>query len=176
MKFKFVLTERDYVDFNLFYNKNLKFLKKQRKTFRIIFTLLPIIIIILFLPIEGIYSNVPLSIFFIILSLILSVLIFHFYFKLNDSAMEGITYKILNERKHDFPFEMTISFEDDKIISTKKFENVSMGYEKIKSLEISDKAIYVFTEIARAIILPNHIFASNAEKQELIDFINSKIK
>ncbi len=176
MEFKFVLTERDYVDFNLYYNKNLKFLKKQRKTFRIIFTLLPIIIILLFLPIEGIYSNVPLSIFFIILSLILSALIFHFYFKLNDSAMEGITYKILNERKHDYPFEINLSFKNDKIISNTKFENTFINYEGIKSLEISDKAVYVFTSITRALILPNHIFASNAEKQELIDFINSKIK
>ncbi len=63
-----------------------------------------------------------------------------------------------------------------KLFQPKNLKMFLWDMKKIKSLEISDKAIYVFTEIARALILPNHIFASNAEKQELIDFINSKIK
>ncbi len=130
MEFKFVVTEKDFVDFNVFYAQNFKFVQKQKKIFRFIFALLPVLVILIFLPIESIFSNIYLSTFFIALSLILSISIFRFYPKFDNSAIESTIYKILKERKHDFPFEMTISFEDDKIISTKKFENVSMGYEK----------------------------------------------
>ena len=70
---------------------------------------------------------------------------------------------------------MKFTFEF-KIQTVTEYEESYVKYAAITQIKQSDKAIYLYTAPAMAMILPIRVFADEAEKQECINFINARFR
>lgn len=178
MKFTFELTEQDYLEFNMFTMKNYKFYKTQIKLFRIIFTIVPIGTGLVHLLLDGAKSSrtdVIVSLF--VAMTLLSILFWFVFPKFFDALTLRNAQKILfKEGKNNSLGEQTILFEKDKIQIVTEYEKSSIQYAAITQIKQSEKAIYLYTAPAMAMILPIRVFADEAEKQECINFINARLR
>lgn len=178
MKFIFELTEQDYLDFNMFTVKNYKFYKTKIKLFRVIFTIVPIgtgLVCWLFDGIKRSRADFMVGLF--VAMTLLSILFWLVFPKFFDILMLRNAKKILfKEGKNNILGERTLFFEEDKIQTLTEYEESSIHYGAITQIKQSEKAIYLYTAPAMAMILPIRVFADEVEKQEFINFINTRLR
>lgn len=108
---------------------------------------------------------------------LLSILFWLVFPKFFDILMLRNAKKILfKEGKNNISGERTLFFEEDKIQTLTEYEESSIQYGAITQIKQSEKAIYLYTAPAMAMILPIRVFADEVEKQEFINFINTRLR
>ena len=176
MKFTFELMEQDYLDFNMFTVKNYKFYKTQMKLFRGIFTIIPIGTGLVNLLLNG-EKRIGVIVALLIVMTLISILFWCGFPKFYDALMLRNAKKILfREGENRILGKRTLFFEEDRIQTVTEYEESCVKYAAITQIKQSDKAIYLYTAPAMAMILPIRVFADEAEKQECINFINARFR
>lgn len=162
MKVTFDLTLQDYIDFTVFHSKNSKRLKFQVETYRIFTSLIPIIIGLIIMWFDD--SN---DVYLMIFSSLISIIVFFYlpkYFYDDMIKTEVFNNDIILGKK-------TLEFYDDIM----RFNNINLRYDSITCIKQSDSAIYLFRSYMSVFIIPFRVFELDEQKQEFIDYINSKI-
>lgn len=171
-KFTFELTEQDYLDFNMFWVKTSKYVRKQIRIFRILFALLPFLVLFLNLDTERMDVFIITLVFFGVISILFFVYLpaLHRAF-----TLMGLKRMLSGQRNNNLG-ERTVMFEGNRMLHKTAYEDISMSYEKIVDLQQSDGAVYLFTAPAIALIIPFRVFATEEDKQRFIDFLKSKLR
>ncbi len=171
-KFTFELTQQDYLDFNMFWVKTSKYVQKQIRTFRILFALLPFLVLFLSLDTDRMDVFIITLVFFSIISILLFVYLpaLHRAF-----TLMGLKRMLAGQRNNNLG-ERTVRFEENRILHKTAYEDISMSYEKIIDLQQSDGAVYLFTAPAIALIIPFRVFSTEEERQSFIDYLKLKLR
>ena len=175
MRFTFNLTEQDWLDFNMFTVKNYEFYKRQKGVFRIVFTILPFAVGAVFWLLEGLKR--PDFIVGLLAAMIPLSLLFWFTFpRLYDALTLWNAKKILfKEGKSNILGSRTLFFEEDGIRTVTEYEESSLQYGAITKLQQSDKAVYLYTAPAMAVVLPLRVFEEEGNRQKWVDFIRARL-
>ncbi len=176
MKFTFELTEQDYIDFNLFFTKNSRAIKRQRIILWVLFTIVPVMagLIDIFFKRKG---NINIfTIYGFCFLLLLSIVFFFLFPKIWEKIIYRNVKKVMRDgTKNNILGERSIIFEEDNFNLITKYEKIFMTYKKIAEIKQSDVAIYLYTSPTTALIMPLRIFSSEKEKNNFISFIESKL-
>ncbi|MDO4793152.1 MAG: YcxB family protein [Filifactor alocis] len=176
LRFSFDFTKQDYVDFSMFAIEGMKFYRRQKKLFHIVFTLIPPGMWLFFWLMEGrgridFVDKCTLSVMGV-----LSFLFYRYFPKFYDALILANTKKIIfKEGRSNIFGRTTVEFGEDKLLHITEYEESSMRYEKITKVMESDKAIYLFTAPSMAVILPLRVFESREEKEAFAEFIGRKV-
>ena len=177
MKFTFDLTERDYLDFNLFTMENHNIIKKQKKYLRLLFTAIPFLVFLVDWLLKGrgrpVFTEVICFIAMAILSIVLWVYFPKRYNKIVQKNAEKILFK---EGKVNVLGKRELFFEEERIRYVTEYEEGVTKYEMITEIKEADTAIYLYTSPSTAIMLPLRAFEDEKEKKEFIHFIDTRIK
>lgn len=176
MRFSFDFTKQDYLDFSMFAVGDLKFYRRQKKLFHIVFTVIPpgMWLVLWLMEGTGTIDFVDKCTLFVMG--VLSLLFYHYFPKLHDALILANTKKIIfKEGRSNIFGRTTIEFGEEKVLHITEYEESSMRYEKITKVMESDKAIYLFTAPSMAVILPLRVFESREEKEDFSYFIRGKI-
>ena len=177
MEYIFDLTEKDYLNFNMFTATNYVFYQKQKRHFCLIFTILPSVVCFSMKFFEG--RNFPgLDVVFVFLVSIvpLTVLIRIFFPKLYDYlTFRNLKNVLPKEGRNNILGERRVVFEENKIRTITKFTESTTQYAAITEIKESKDAIYLYISPVAAIILPLRIFMNEAKKKEFMEFIYKKL-
>lgn len=178
MKYTFDLTEEDYLQYNMFTMKNYAFYQNQKKLFRILFTILPFATGLGMWIFKGIQRpGVDFIVGFLAAAIPLAVLFWLGFPKFFDTLTLRNAKKFLfKEGKNNILGERSLFFEEDGIRTITKFEERSIQYGAITQMRQSEKAAYLYTAPAMAIILPFRVFTDEATKQKWLAFIHMKLE
>ena len=177
MKFTFDLTERDYLDFNLFTMENHNIIKKQKKYLRLLFTAIPFLVFLVDWLLKGRFRPVFAEVVCFIAIAIFSILIWFYFPKRYNKIIQKNAEKILfKEGRVNILGKRELFFEEKSIRYVTEYEEGVTKYEMITEMKEADTAIYLYTSPATAIMLPLRAFESEKEKKEFIHFIDTRIK
>lgn len=171
MKFEFELTEQDYIDFNMFYMYDSKYLRRQIKASHIICTIIPVLMGIFTLLVT---DNKEYT--FFILMIVLSIVILIFFPKLFKRIILKKTKKYLFEKKNTVLGNKILEFDEEGINEKTSHGESVTKYSAIIDIKKSDKAIYLFNTAFSAFIIPVRVFTSVEEKEKFLNFIKEKVR
>lgn len=176
LRLSFDFTKQDYLDFSMFAIEDLKFYRRQKKIFHIVFTVVPTGVWLVFWLMEGtgtidFVDKCTLSVMGV-----LSLLFYRYFPKFYDALILANTKKIIfKEGRSNIFGRTTVEFGEERLLHITEYEESSMRYEKITKVMESDKAIYLFTAPSMAVILPLRVFESREEKEAFAEFIGRKV-
>ena len=175
MEYIFDLTEKDYLNFNMFTATNYVFYQKQKRYFYLIFTILPSVVYFTIKFFEG-HNFLGPDFVFVFLVVPLTVLIRIFFPKLYDYLIFRNLKNVLSkEGRNNILGERRVVFEENKIRTITKFTESTTQYAAITEIKESKDAIYLYISPAAAIILPLRIFMNEAKKKEFMEFTYKKL-
>jgi len=170
-KFEFKITEQDYLDFNKYHMFNAPAMKKQMLPFRLIIPIL--FVFISFFQFQGFDSDfirrTTIGIIGSIAWFFISKFTFISSIKKNIKNMKKDGKLVSNENT-------TIQFHDDFLIDITGATETKMGYTNLERVAIGDNAVYIYIGAMQAFIVPLSAFESEAQRNEFLEFINSKIR
>ena len=170
-RFKFEVTEADYWEFNRFHVLTAMKTQKSHKVLRFLFWLLGLILMLLiFLQIYQ--GNVQaLTVFFCVLMFLYAI----FYTqtllwtaKLNIRALK-------KQGKLPYEPQAELIFDEAAFTEITPEAEAKTKYSKLIRIEEGRNAVYLFTDVIRAELIPFSAFESDAQKQAFLAFIKSKM-
>ena len=171
-KFDVHLTEKDYLDFNKFWQFQSPYGRKQIVSLRVVFALLFGIAAIAAL-IDGyftIYSIIEAAIYMAAMTI--------FQLLLPTFLAWGVKLQIKTLKKKGkmaYAPESTIEFLEEVFISTAPESKTETKYTTIERISVvRDKAIYLHVNNLMAHIIPRKSFVSDEQFDSFLNFIQSK--
>lgn len=171
-EYYYTLTEDDVVAFNLFQRSRSNVQKKVIKAAKI---LLIVLFALLFALIVFLSDIVWYTVFCGIVLALAIVYVLVFYEKRIAKVVERSIRKQLNEGKPAYGDKVRLVFNEDYFTSETDNAQSKMKYNCIDNVAVSNVGIYIYLDSIRAICIPTHVFKTDDEQQNFIDFINSKI-
>lgn len=174
MKFRFNIniTEKDYIDFNVFCMINTPYGKKQIKQFRLINAIIIALGIVAVFLISGISA----------VSFAGAVIFLLMLFIVEFSAPKIITASAKSQvkllKKSNKKFYSTASvmeFYDDYFTDTDEDAKTEQKYSSVERVSIVEgKVIYIHINDIRAYLIPKLSFDSREQYEAFVDFIKTK--
>jgi len=179
-QFEFSLSEKDYLDFNVFHNVKSSE-NTSKKSIIIFFSAILVVFSLLFITNHGLNTTT-----FISIGIAMFIVIFVFFFimfifkvtRLNNLLTILILKlqirSIKKTGKLPFGKENVIRFYEDFILSIEDSTETKMQYARIEKVAEGKKAIYIYSSAIQAFILPFSAFSNGQERNEFWAFINQK--
>ncbi len=176
MKFKFDInkTDKDFIDFNVFFNTKAPIGKKLNGILRICIVVIMLFFFFVNLIDDGfslknlIVSTIMYLIPLIVIEIIIQP-IFVLLLKLFCKSM------IKGKGKKPYTVSEVLEFYDDYIIETQEYVKSEIQYPIFESVYVVEgKAVYLNVSKNQIEIIPEHSFASPEQKKEFIEFIKTK--
>lgn len=167
----FNLTEQDYLDFSIFWLRTSKYIRKTLRILRIVAALLLLSLPLLFINKEG----KGISVFDVLFFSIVALLFFIFIPKLHTALTLWQLKKMIAGKRNSILGNQTITIQEEGIRKSSSSGESFVFYNTFIDMKQSDKAIYLFTGPAIAIIIPFHAFSSEKERKELAEFLQRKV-
>ena len=163
------LSEKDYIDFNLFTLRGNPAYKRSMLLIRLIVPVMfaAVTAINLIDKQEGILFQV---VFAGVITLIWELTAKPLY--------DHITLNtIKTQLKHGgslYAPEYMLVFHEDHIIESLPQQESRVGYEKIERIAVHIGAVYVYTNSVTAMILPSAVFSTDADREALLGFLTQR--
>jgi len=170
--FEVKLDDNDYFEFSKSLNLNSAVGKKALLTYRLIVPIISVLTIFVFW-IAGAKTGLLISevIGLAILSVVFIILAKPFYIKSLRKQLD-----ILKKNgKLPYNKEATLLFSDDYCTEITLERETKIKYSVVERVVETEKAIYVYMSAVSAAIIPLKCFSDDAQKQQFICFIQSKI-
>lgn len=169
--FTYVVSEKDYWEFNKFHISKAK---PSKKTIALTCLVVLIIIIVLrLLTFVSLYAVSMILIEIIFLTISLSVGFFYKKLVMVFRAKRNIA---MLKREGTLPFGKNISLQFDEsffVVTTKQGES-KIKYTNIEKLGMNGYAIYVYINAVQAAILPLYVFENHEQISGVLTFIKNK--
>ena len=171
-QFEVNLTEKDYLDYNIFWNLKSPYGKKQMITLRLIFALI-FGVLCLYTMWDGSFS--PESIL-VSIPYCLALIAFQVFFNNFMAWSIKRNIKTLKKKgKMGYTPVATITFENDKIIHVSPETKQETNYSLIERISIiKGRVIYIHINNLMAHIVPLSCFVSKEHYDKFIQFIKTK--
>jgi len=171
-EYKYTVSQMDYLKFNQYHALNSdigrKNARKAKYLVPLVFAMCVLLLIVAGMERELIFIEA-------VLFAVLSALWLIFYKKFILWSLERNIRKISERGKLPYSPEGTLVF-DDECVCDKGVETESkIKYSSIEKVCATDDGIYIYFGAMQAIVIPNHIFASETDRRELLEFLREKI-
>ncbi len=174
MKFKFdvKVNDQDYLDYNVFWMIRSPYGKRQLKTFRITFSILFGIIVLIYL-FSGRFSSLP---FLEMLPMLIVFVLFQLLLKPSFVwSLKGSIKNLKKSGKMGYSPESVIEFYEDSFVETTPENKTEQKYSMVERISIVDnKMIYIHVNNIMSYILPLSCFESKEQYDNFFDFIKTK--
>ncbi|MBR5307510.1 MAG: YcxB family protein [Clostridia bacterium] len=78
--------------------------------------------------------------------------------------------------KLPYTAESTVEFYDDKFISRSENKTTEMPYTEVENVcDNTNHAIYIYTDVQTATIIPYKCFRDDSEREDFLNFIKQKV-
>ncbi|MCL2638604.1 MAG: YcxB family protein [Oscillospiraceae bacterium] len=174
-EFKFKVTEKDYLDFNIFHYENNPINKKSTKIIYIVtFTIFAAIVANLVLTAEP--EDTLFALIFGIVSLGVAIPVVLLIQKPFNKLFYRFNIYILKKSgKLPFDTDNSLKFADDDYTEVTPDTESKIKYSKIEKVLVSENAVYIFTSAMQAHIIPLSAFENEQQKEQFCAFINQKM-
>lgn len=168
MNIDYELSEKECLDF---LKKNLPkttYFKKSLFTYLILSIIIIILSIIIIIP--------HLSIAKLIASSILILLNIAFIMKLKKILLSAFEKKFKNSIKFStiFLYKITLNISDNILIVQSNHENISIPFEQIDCIYISNNYVFLISKISKDILIPVNVFSYMQDKTNFLNLFNKK--
>lgn len=174
MNFKLSInvSEKDYLDYNIFWNFKSSYGKKGILKCRVLLTAIIAVVILFSLFGGGFSSSAFLGIIpYIIVLVLLQILLKPIFV----STIKGNIKSLKKKGKICYSERSVIEFFDDSFIETAPEQKSEVRYSAIERISIvSNKVIYIHVNNLLAYILPFSSFESDKQREDFISFIKEK--
>ena len=165
--------DEEYLEFNkyhLFYSKPNRNVLKKRRIFFLVVTLIYAFLAVICLKFELTFADV---------ACIIVTLIFLLECIFAKQRLVGMLKRTLKRmKKHGkLPYiaESTVEFYDDKFISRSENKTTEMPYTEVENVcDNTNHAIYIYTDVQSAKIIPYKCFRDDSEREDFLNFIKQK--
>ncbi len=174
MKFSFNvnLTDRDYLDFNLFGLMRSPYGKKQLRSSRIILIAMLVIYAGISLYGGGFTRDTLIGMIPPVMVILLALLLLKRFYV---SIIKWNVKSLKKTGKMAYSPVAVLEFSEDSIIETAAEERTEKKYSMVERISIVDnKVIYIHTNNVMAYILPMSCFESKEQYNSFLEFISSK--
>ena len=171
-KFNVELSDKDYLDYNIFWTLKSPYGKKQMMQYRIILTVFFVVISFVFLcggrfSIDSFIGIVPYWIVFVLIQLGLNA-----FFKW---VLKGQVKSLKKSGKMGYTPSSTVEFYDDHFIEISAENKIEQKYTAVERISVvGDKVVYIHVNNVMSYILPFDCFESEAQRNDFLEFIKSK--
>ena len=171
-KFNINLTDKDYLDYNIFWMLKSPYGKKQIITFRIVFIVLVGAISILSLCGGGFSKEAFIGIIpYFILLVILQIALNPFFVWVLKGNMKALQKK----GKMGYSPVSEMEFYDNSFLETTPTNKTEQTYTSVERISIlADKVIYIHVNNVMSYIIPITFFNSKDEYNDFLKFIKTK--
>ena len=171
-RFNYVLTEKDYLEFNKIHMLRSPANKKFNTMLRFF---IPAFLFLMILISWGSYENQDELIGSIIINLVFS-LIWFFAFKPLNGWFLKLNIKMMKKRgKLPYSKEGSIQFDEDFIVDSTEEQETKVKYKAVERIVLGDNAVYIYISSIQAFIVPFSVFKNDEQKAEFLAFINNKM-
>ena len=176
MRFKFDInkTDKDFIDFNVFFNTKAPMGKKLNGILRISIAVIILFFFFISLIDDGfsLKNLIVSSIIYLVPLIILEIIIqplFVLLLKLFCKSM------VNGKGKKPYTVSEVLEFYDDYIIETEEYVKSEIQYPIFESVYVVEgKAVYLNVSKNQIQIIPDHSFTSLEQKKEFVEFIKTK--
>ena len=166
--------DEEYLEFNkyhLFYSKPNRKVLKTRRILYLVVTLIYAFLTVLCLKYE-LTSYCVACIIVTVLFLLECI-----FAKQRLAVMLKRTIKRMKKNgKLPYTAESTVEFYDDKFISRSENKTEEMPYSVIENIcDNTNCAIYIYTDVQSAKIIPYKCFRDDSEREDFLNFIKQKV-
>ena len=169
MQLKVILSEEDYINYNIFANFYTSFGKRNVRNYRM---MLPVALILVDIGIWLFTKDMFITSFEVIFTVIASVV---WYFVCPKLLQRGVRKNIMKMKKDgELPYskEEDLVFGDEEITGTTSREVKRVRYEDINRISMTDDYTYIWIDAGRAWIIPLHILGNR--RGEFMEFLKVK--
>ena len=165
--------DEEYLEFNkyhLFYGKPNRNVLKKRRIIFLVATLIYAFLTVLCLK----YKLTSYCVACIIVTVIF--LLECIFAKQRLVGMLKRTLKRMKKHgKLPYTAESTVEFYDDKLISRSKNKTTETPYTEVENVcDNTNHAIYIYTDVQTATIIPYKCFRDDSEREDFLNFIKQK--
>ncbi len=169
----YTLNENDYLDFNKHHTATSPSGKKQLLLYRAIAPIFLIAFYILYFYITKDFSNLPVTLIFIIVFSIIWVV---FSKRTITSSLKKRIKALEKDGRLPYSPQGTLIFDDEFISDVNTTAQCKVAYSSVEKIFVTEKAIYIYFSAMQAYIVPKSCFKDENEEKSLINFIYSKAK
>ncbi len=170
-EYKIKLDEKDYIQFNDYHLSNSRVGKKTVNMIRILVPILFLCAIFIFLIAN---ADVELIITLSITAVIVSILMVFYSKKLLMKTMTKSIKTLKKDGKLPFNIEATITFDEAGIHEKSLNSESKTNYVLVEKIGQNEHAVYIYISAVQAYIIPITCFSSDREKDEFLEYINTK--
>lgn len=173
-QFKFTLSDKDYIDFNLYHLYGRKRSKRSILIFGVVISIILLITMLLTADNQNMISRI-LIIILLIPGIGISFLIARWLPSVIMNPILRLYIKILGKRgKLPYGQEILLQFNESSMFEKTADLEANINYSAFESVEIGKNAIYLYTNQLQAFIIPFNLFKTPAEKASFLSFIEMK--
>lgn len=184
-QFSYLLTDDDYIDFQLFCFYEQHFGAKRGKFHRHWHWLLPLAVAVLLVPIIlWAWANPVLpTIAFALLvgSFVCALYIFVFSLlgrnrRFTRFRIKRVAKKLKARGKLPYHANVALSFGEDGLLEIADGIEQKVPYEHIQKIAVDREAFYIYIDLLRGFILPFSVFESPEQREEFLAFFQEEMQ
>ncbi|MCL2677768.1 MAG: YcxB family protein [Clostridiales bacterium] len=172
MELKFDISEKDYINFNLYHMNNLRFTKILNF---LLFVCLPIYIFVRvslsFLNNPDIeYKWIPFATAFLLAAIFIAVL----YLFIKVLNLLSIKAHLRAGKRNDFIGPQTLFLRDEFFESGDQYSSGKVSYAAVEKIAFAYGCFYVYVGAIKAAIIPLAAFSNDVQKEQFMEFLKQK--
>lgn len=168
MKISVVMTEEDYIAFNLFHAFHSPLIKKQFRQLRLFPFLMTAVLITVFYIMDMRRDLLIIDAVFLCL---LNLFYFAYYPKIYKKSIRKNILKTKKEGKLLYPPEYALDFKEDGFIMNAPNKTANYAYSDITEICEENDVLYIYIGAQEAFVIPHHCLE---HKDDLIAFLREK--
>ena len=171
-QFEVNVTEKDYLDYNLFWQFKSPYGKKQILTYRVVFALLFGVLILLTL-LKGDFSTDSIieSIFYFFFLILVEI----FFKRLTTSIFKSTIKSLKKKGKMAYSPTATAQFHENTFIEITPETRNEVNYSLVELVSvIGNQTIYIHVNNMMAYLLPSSSFTSQEQFDTFVEFLKTK--
>ncbi len=164
----YMLSNEDYIKFNLFHFGNSPVIKRQRLLLLIVMPVIMLSLVFFLIDRWDATTLVPIA--------LLTVVWFFLYPRLVNRAIARNVNKLINEgQTNEFIGERSLTLQDSAMRIESQGRVAEIAYANIQRIAEDADRIYIYIGAISAVIIPVSAFASNADKQGFLNTLKQKV-
>lgn len=168
MKLEYEITNEDYLKFNMHYLDNSADVKRSLFISRIMLTIITLGVAFLTIRDGSIYGYL----YFALIWLVIMV----FFKKYFRYFMERKLKKMIKDGKNKgFLGQSSLEVQEDGLYSTSQNAEQKTKWEGVQKIATTSEHIFIYVGELAAIIVPLSSFQDDAQKEEFLQLLNSKV-
>lgn len=174
-EFKYLVSDQDYIAFNLYHHWNTPARKTWLRITRWMFPTLAVAIVLYsYIQYQDLLRTMIQLVCFTIASVIWVLLAKPSDLRLLNRTIKRTIKSMKKQGKLPYGQDVLLRFEEDFFVEITTESETKTKYSSIEKVVADQNALYIYISVIQAIILPFSVFENQEQKETFWHFINHK--